>query len=224
MEMPKRRNWENWTDEEEYSDYLIKRATGELEEMECSKQLVKLVEEVYLPDYKILDVCCSAGHYYRGLKRINPDISYTGIDITKRLILAAKEIFKNDKNAHFEVGDIYNLPLNDKSFQIVFCFNTIQNLPDFREPLKELCRATGKYCFIRTLISNRSYFIKETLNGGKVCYHNIYTPEEVEEYVASICNFDMEIIEDEFNIKLEKSDRGTYTTDDGKQVLGNIIY
>ena len=47
------------------------RVTGELPEMESTKQLVDLISQVYASGMKILDVGCAAGHYYNGLKRID---------------------------------------------------------------------------------------------------------------------------------------------------------
>ena len=102
--------WRIWNKDHSVEQRTYKRVTGELPEMECTKQLVELAKGVYKPGMKVLDVGCAAGHYYNGLKRIDDKISYYGVDATKAYIEFAKEHFHNNPNTTFEVADIFNLP------------------------------------------------------------------------------------------------------------------
>ena len=55
--------WWIWNKDESVEKKSFLRTTGELPEMECTKQLVYLISEVYEPGMKILDVGCASGHY-----------------------------------------------------------------------------------------------------------------------------------------------------------------
>ena len=56
--------WQQWdVDPIPESRYNIKRVKGELSEMESTKQLVKLISEIYKPDMKVLDVCLLCIHF-----------------------------------------------------------------------------------------------------------------------------------------------------------------
>ncbi|MCK4822948.1 class I SAM-dependent methyltransferase, partial [bacterium] len=122
-------NWRIWETDPSVESSLLRRATGELPEMESTKQLVELVKEVYEPGMKILDVGCGPGHYYRGLRQIDESIKYTGLDATKPYIDFAKNAFSGT-NAKFIVGDIFNIPDEIGEFEIVVCCNVILHLPD----------------------------------------------------------------------------------------------
>ena len=116
----KKENWKIWDLDESVEQRTFKRVIGELEEMESTKQLVEIISEIYEPGMKILDVGCAAGHYYNGLKRIDENIQYYGVDSTVPYINFAKEHFKDNPNTTFAIEDIFNLPDSFKSkFDIV---------------------------------------------------------------------------------------------------------
>ena len=71
IDLRKDADWRVWNRNIDPERTLLQRATGELPEMECTKQLVDLVSEVYQPNMKILDVGCATGHYLLGLLRID---------------------------------------------------------------------------------------------------------------------------------------------------------
>ena len=147
--------WQQWA-RRDIDGGLVDRARGVLPEMECTKQLVRLVSEIYRPGMSVLDVGCNAGHYLTGLRRIDPNMNYLGVDVNPRSIENAREIFATDPNARFEVKDIRQpLDLGAK-FDIVFCCNVILHLPDFRPPLRSLLESTKGVCIIRTLLEERS--------------------------------------------------------------------
>ena len=232
-------NWRIWESDPSVEKTLFKRATGELPEMESTKQLVELVREIYKPEMKILDVGCGPGHYYRGLRQIDPSINYTGLDATKMYIEFAKDTF-NGTSAEFCVGDIFDIPDEIGKFDIVFCCNVILHLPDFRVPLKNLLKACKKYCFIRTLISDNTYLHKfvigndfdEMNNPKKFIYQNTYSFELIKSYVDSLGEYSVESIEDTFDPTVlagefhtvKKKSPGATRILDGLQVSGNLLF
>ena len=232
-------NWKIWDVDESVELRTYKRVTGELPEMESTKQLVELVREIYQPGMKILDVGCAAGHYYKGLQRIDPAINYTGVDATVPYIKYAKEHFK-DKNVQFFVEDIFNLPDSLGTFDIVYCCNVILHLPDFRVPVKNLLKATKKYCFIRTLISDKTLLSKMLYkdefdadnNPTNFVFQNTYSAGLLTDYIKSLGNYKVELIEDSFdenNINKEYKDysdqQSAVTRVVGnKQIAGNMVF
>ena len=107
------KGWKQWgkrPNEDEKT--LEKRADGTLPEMESTKQLVKLVSEIYKKEMRILDVGCNVGHYLRGIRRKIPNAKYTGVDAYEHYIEKAK-IFpevrrvQHDRDGHrgYLLGD-----------------------------------------------------------------------------------------------------------------------
>ncbi|MBU7025609.1 MAG: methyltransferase domain-containing protein [Theionarchaea archaeon] len=232
-------NWRIWETDPSVESTLFKRATGELPEMESTKQLVEMVEEVYEPGMRILDVGCGPGHYYRGLQRINESIDYLGVDATSLYIDSAENIFRGT-SARFIVGDIFDMPDDIGEFEIVFCCNVILHLPDFRIPMKNLLKVCRGYCFIRTLISDNTYlhkFVKgdefdEMGNPKKFIYQNTYSFELLKRYVGSLGTYYVELIEDRFDPRVlageydtvKRKSPGATRILEGFQVSGNLIF
>lgn len=201
--------WRIWEKNDKVESRTYQRVTGELPEMESTKQLVKLVSQVYEPGMKILDVGCAAGHYYKGLVRINREIEYMGIDSTVPYIEFAKDYFKDNPKAIFRVADIFDLPDEIGVFDIVFCCNVILHLPDFRIPIMNLLKATKRVCIIRTLISVHTHLCKflytdeydENGNPTNFVYQNTYSYKLIKDYINSLGDYSVELIEDNYNVE-----------------------
>lgn len=134
------------------------RATRDLPEMECAKQLVELLGDVWFPGISILDVGCSTGHYLHAIKRLGGDFSYVGVDATSRFIEFAEGVFTQERNAKFVVGDVFDLrSCLDGEFDVVVCCNLLLHLPRVDIPLRNLIQTSRKYVFIRTLMSDMTH-------------------------------------------------------------------
>lgn len=236
----KNENWRIWDRAEGYGELFFKRATGQLEEMESSKALCKVISGFYEKGMKLADIGCGVGHYLRSLrKRLDRNIDYTGIDATDNYIALARKAFP--RNARFLSGDILDLPLENDSFDIVMSNNVILHLPPPpRKAIGELIRISRKYVVIRTLFGVRNYIIKEigdksdagdyeqdepvaitdeeTLENYNYC--NIYT----EDYLRSVVRFldssaDIEIIHDDM---WKPFDNTELTAETGTRVVGDF--
>lgn len=231
--------WRTWNWKSDCEQTLFQRATGELPEMESTKQLAELAAAVYKPGMKVLDVGCATGHYLHGLIRaVDPKVTYHGIDATERYIQFAKQVHASNKNVSFEVGDIFDLPVKAPSFDIVYCCNVIIHLPDFRDPIRNLMQASKKYVFIRTLMSDRSYVVKRVLDNEfdenfgieRYIFQNIWSRTILKRFAESIGGFDVEFIADKFDptvlakeFQTVKKGEGTRVVD-GMQVDGSILF
>jgi SAM-dependent methyltransferase len=201
--------WRIWNKDESVEQRTFLRTTGELPEMECTKQLVNLISGIYEPDMKVLDVGCASGHYYNGVKRLDDNINYHGIDATVPYIEFAKKHFENNPNTSFELGDIFNLDeKHTKQFDVVYCCNVLLHLPDFREPIKNLLKVTKDTCFIRTLIGPNTHLSKylysdkfdENGEPTDFVFQNTYSHDLFKSYIESQGDFEVEFIKDEFDV------------------------
>ena len=143
-----------------------KRAIGLYDEMETSKAMAKMVSKFVKTNDKILDVGCASGHFYRSLeKKIKKNFFYTGIDPYKIFLKYAKKAWKNKSNVDFLQGNIYELPISNKAYDISFCSNVFIHLNDIIKPLKEIIRVTKKVIIIRTVLFETSYKIQLVYNN-----------------------------------------------------------
>lgn len=239
--------WRVWDHSKSYGDLLYQRATGESEEMESSKALAKVVSRLYQPGMTLVDVGCGAGHYLRSLRsRVDENISYTGVDATAYYIELARKAFPD---AEFKVGDIFNLPLEDNSYDIVINNNVIHHLPP--PPTKafsELIRVARKYVVVRAVFGDRNYIIKEirtkddwidNIEASELDlvtaedelklfnYFNLYTETYFREMVSHINpEIGIEIIRDEEWTDFDNRDSTIKTGTrviSGNQVSGNLL-
>ena len=160
-------SWRIWDRETDYGLLLFKRATGELPEMESSKAVAKTVKSLIRRGDHILDVGCGAGHYLRSLQReIDIPFAYTGVDATAYYIELARQAWRGHHDVYFEVADIFLLPFNNSTYDIVISCNVFLHLPSIQVPLSEVVRVGRRHVLIRTLVGERSFRIQE-----------VYSPE-----------------------------------------------
>ena len=234
------KGWQQWGKEPELeSRYNVERVRGNLPEMESTKQLVKLISEVYKPDMRVLDVGCNVGHYLIGLRKKFSDLDYTGVDAYEYYINIAKKAFGNDPHAHFSVRDIFEPLYPDNPFDIVFCCNVILHLPDFRKPVTNLLASTKQVCFIRTLLAKNTNIVKSPLSDNfdeegnplDYWYLNTWKKEYFINFVKKL-GWNIELVTDEFDtsairqeyakVKINELDKATRIVG-GKQVIENVL-
>lgn len=174
-----------------YGELLYKRATGELPEMESMKSAARQLRDVIRAGDEILDVGCGAGHYLYSLRKLlQESFTYTGVDNTPEFLDLARQAYAGIDGVDFINGDTYNLPLADKSKDVVMSCNLLLHLPQIQKPLAEFIRVARRFILIRTLIGKRSFIIQDVharegdeFNdvGEPIAYHlyNIYSEEYV---------------------------------------------
>jgi ubiquinone/menaquinone biosynthesis C-methylase UbiE len=189
-------SWEHWGDDQ-YANLMYRRAIGDLPEMECSKAAARRVASCWVDGDTILDVGCGAGHYLYSLRRvIGNEFPYTGADVTERHLTLARMAFGNDARAHFEHGDIFNLPYEAGSFDIVICNNLMQNLPNIVKPIAELVRVARKAIIVRMLCEERTFLVREVHphrpeldpsgEPHAFNYYNIYSRSYLEDILSQL--------------------------------------
>jgi SAM-dependent methyltransferase len=85
----------------------------------------------------LLDAGCGEGFTAEIFLRAMPALKLTGFDPHEPSVEMAR---MRNPRASFQVGDIYNIPFDDDSFDIVGCFEVMEHLHDAPRALAELAR------------------------------------------------------------------------------------
>ena len=139
----------------EYKQLTIKEFTKAAEIYEsdhagiyemCKDDYPYIASELEKEDYQdLLDCGCGTGPMISLLHEKNPGKHYTGVDITPKMIEAAKA--KNLSGVDWVVGDCENLPFDDNSFDVVICSNSFHHYPnpqDFFNSVQRVLRPRGR--------------------------------------------------------------------------------
>jgi SAM-dependent methyltransferase len=222
--------WNYWTERSYYHAELRDRAKGIKSEMEAAKQISQLVFQKAKSYNSILDAGCGTGHFILSLeKKIKSDFKYLGVDITEQHISDAIEIFEKNKNYQFQLGDIRNLAIEDKSYEVSICSNTIPHIPQIGKAINELIRVTKNDIFIRMLIGDEVLITKKALSNDfdengepeSFMYVNIYD----ENYLNNIIGDkgQLFIYDDEFDAAAIMKHFDEHKNAAGKNVATRIV-
>lgn len=136
----------------------------------------------------ILDAGCGEGHVIYFLqKHLNKKIKFTGFDNSENAIKIAKEL--TGKNKNFFQGNLYDISLEDKSFDLVLAMEVLEHLEEYKKAIIELERVSSKYCLISVPLEP-FFSIGNLLTGnnikrwGKDLDHvNFWNKQEIEKII-----------------------------------------
>lgn len=89
---------------------------------------------------RLLSVGCGPGVFLPEVAEAHPEMEVVGIDISARRVRDAQERFRGLPNAHAHQGDAMALPLEENSFDLVFCRFLMEYLPDKPLAVREMMR------------------------------------------------------------------------------------
>jgi ubiquinone/menaquinone biosynthesis C-methylase UbiE len=123
------------------------------DERYCEEQEAKYkaaLERLNLaPESTVLDVGCGSGMFFGQVAGKAKAI--VGLDVSRELLLLAKERARKFGNVSLVQADADHLPFKNGAFDRVFAFTVLQNMPNPVETLKELrVSASPEACFIVT--------------------------------------------------------------------------
>lgn len=129
----------------------------------------------------LLDVACGTAPEYIGLQKKRPDIEYTGLDITPKLVDYCKSQGINVVNA--SANDI---PFADNSFDIVHTRHSLEHMKHFKDAILEFIRVAKSNIYI-------SFFIDPVDGPSRISeitptqdhYNNAYSKKEIEELLEN---------------------------------------
>jgi ubiquinone/menaquinone biosynthesis C-methylase UbiE len=90
----------------------------------------------------ILDVGCGTGLLFSHVIALAETV--VGVDVSRKLLLQARERAKIFRNVHLVQADADHLPFKNDYFTVVFAFTVLQNMPKPAETLNEIKR-TAKH-------------------------------------------------------------------------------
>lgn len=127
------------------------------------------------PGDKILDIGCGKGFLLYEFKKIIPELTIVGVDISKYAIEKSKEEVKQ----FLQVGNATNLHFEDNEFDLVISLNTLHNLHcfDLKKALKEIERVGKKNKYI-CVESYRNEYEKVNLLYWQVTCESFYNVNE----------------------------------------------
>lgn len=113
-----------------------------------------LAEVVKEPFSDLLDAGCGTGAMLGLFQRDCPDKHYTGVDLSEKMIEAARA--KHMGGIHFVAGDCEDLLFPENSFDVVTCSMSFHHYPNpdkFFKSLKRVLRPGGRL-ILRDMASN----------------------------------------------------------------------
>jgi len=140
---------------DKYAKYLLKKTKRDYEEIakHFSETRVRPWKDIiFLADFvkdgdKVLDLGCGNGRLFDLFK--DKDLSYIGIDLSKKLIKIAKGKYKNYPNAKFLVGDALKTEFDNNSFDLIYAIALLHQIPSkkyrirFLNEVKRILKSEG---------------------------------------------------------------------------------
>ena len=90
------------------------------------------------PGAKVLEIGAGTGIHGAQLLKWNPDVGYTGVDLSSEMLQLART--RLGEYADLHAGPAEDLPFEDGSFDGVFCCATIHHLADKEKGIAEMIR------------------------------------------------------------------------------------
>ena len=103
-----------------------------------------------------LDFGCACGGFYAITKEINPQIEYTGIDISEPLIHSARAKWPDGK---FHLYDGQKLPSTLGVYDLVFSFGVLHHIVDWKDMVQRLLDHSRKYVLFDVRLTNQQSLV-----------------------------------------------------------------
>lgn len=104
------------------TNYPLGHTQGELDRLDLQASLLQdpLLEKLASKANSVLEIGCGNGANLPLLRKANPTLKYTGIDLAPNAVLDASKRYENDTNAKFVQLDGASISLPPESFDLVF--------------------------------------------------------------------------------------------------------
>lgn len=127
----------------------------------------------------VLDVGCGEGFTLKKLEEKKIGKANEGIDYMVAAVKIANKIYPNLK---IKKGNIYSLPYEEKTFDLVLCTEVLEHLDDPEKALREIQRVSKKYVLFS--VPNEPFFILANLFRGKYLKSWGNHPEHINHWTA----------------------------------------
>lgn len=176
--------------------------SGNMLQDDANRKRIEFTYDNIPKDVKsLLDVGCGNGVFVNYVTKLNDQIKILAIDRSE----AAIRYVETEK----QIGEIDNLPIENKSFDCVTCLEVIEHLPVtiYKNSLAELARVSSKYILITVPFDER---IEESYNQCPSC--------------KSIFNFELHLRKFTEQTMLELFDEFGFSCKKTETFGGGIVY
>ncbi len=115
-----------------------------------------------LPVKTVLDAGCGEGFILSEFKNRNIGNDLEGIDFSEEALAIGRKMFPY---LELRKEDIYNLPYEDNSFDLVICTEVMEHLENPDKVVDEIMRVSKKYCLFS--VPNEPFFMLSNFLRGK---------------------------------------------------------
>ena len=150
-------DWHLTTQNKDYLDLSIKR----LDEppliwvSQFTDIINAKVKTINKPMFKINDIGCNVGHFYRNISQIESKVDYTGFDISQTYLDIAHNHFPEASFILEDVGSS-EFDRNKYNCDISIISATLEHIEDYEEFLENIFQSTNHLVLIRTFIGSQS--------------------------------------------------------------------
>lgn len=106
-----------------------------------------LTKEFIAKQNSMLDVGCSVGGMSSIVNSLNPNIRYTGLDVSKKAIEKANLIYSDKKTDFYYYDGINKFPLNNR-YDLVFCSGVMHLIDNYKFILNEMIEKSNKHLVV----------------------------------------------------------------------------
>jgi len=132
---------EEWSNQSAIDYYYQNR--HEVSDLYPSEKV--FLPRVLFPGATVLDVGCASGGFFNIMRSFEPNIEYTGIDLSERAVELARERYPE---ATFVLTEGFELPFDDNSFDLVHCTSVFNNEPNYQAMIKEMYRVSDRFVVV----------------------------------------------------------------------------
>lgn len=175
------RYWENW-DDPQVAQVIDSYWISNCDEIQHRELLAALMAPFLTPSTCILEVGSGTGLVYEKLLPLMTQKNYTGIDNSSNMLTIAKARFPQ---ARFLKADVFNLPFEEDSFDIVTAFEVFGHLNDIQIPLKEMYRIATKYVIFTVWSSPQTITAEEKILNSTFI-HRAYSHQDILEKISKL--------------------------------------
>lgn len=118
---------------------------------------------------RFLDVCSGPGNFYNFVTQVYDGYEeLIGIDTMERMVQIANQSKPNDR-VRYELGDVYAIPFEDESFDVVSLQYSLHHLDRVEDALKEMARVLKPDGFI---VVNE--MLREPLEPAQISHRKLH--------------------------------------------------
>lgn len=139
--------YESWSTPNSLEHYTFNRC--QIEDLYESEKL--FLPNMLKPGMRVLDVGCAAGGFYNIMTEIEPNICYSGCDVSEELLKIARSKYTNGIFFHASAKCI---PCTDNSFDLVHSTGTLHMEEECLESIKEIYRVSSSFSIIDLRLTN----------------------------------------------------------------------